>query len=610
MSKIRKLSDLIINQIAAGEVIENSSSVVKELVENSLDAGSSSVLVEISMGGRALIRVSDNGCGMNLEDALLAFERHATSKIEAVDDLDSLHTMGFRGEALASIASIAKVRLITNETSDLSQAIMLQINGGKLIEQSATTASQGSLLEIKDIFFNIPVRKKYQKSPNFDSKAILKTMYALALGNPGVEFELVSDGKQLLKTRCQLDQPLSVQTADRVSSVIGEDTFSQMIPLNFDYLKSSEGQVKITGYIGLPTLNRANRGMQHLFINGRAVFSSPISYFVKLGYGSMLPEQRFPSFVLYLELPKNELDVNVHPQKREVRLKHEPLIKHLVIKAVQSALNSYQQQNFCSQTEIEKPDYEPFKFDSSNFAAEEPAAYLPVQELDKIEPGTKAAFFQQASFALPEKASYQQIMADIDEGLPKVLLTLPNYLVLEAPHLKLPPPLKHSCQGICLLSQTNSFARLIYDDICLKKSFKLESQMLAYPITLNFLKTEVDALEAIIDKINSLGINLSQIGPETYQVEAFPSFIAEKDLKDFILNFIDAHSGNEKFDPKNFEPTAALASRIAKKFKLKLSFEEAASVVEKLFASSSPFLCPLGRPTISLISNLDLSKFF
>ena len=337
-SRIRVLNENTINKIAAGEVIENPASVVKELVENSLDAGASEICVEVVGGGRQLIRITDNGCGMNGDDALLCLERHATSKIRNVEDISEVSTMGFRGEAIPSIASISKFTLITcpapSEEGD-SNATMVIVDGGNLIKCCGAERSPGTTIEVKSLFFNIPVRKKFQKSPTYDSNEILKMLSILSLGNPTIKFILISNHKTVLSTTGGISDNFLTNLGERISLTLGLEFSSSLISF-----EEKAADFHVAGFLGKPNYHRHNRTGQYLFINQRPVFSPIISNLVREGYGPTLPTNRYPVFVLHLSLPGSFIDVNVHPQKREVRLRYEHAFRQTFIQSIEKGLRT------------------------------------------------------------------------------------------------------------------------------------------------------------------------------------------------------------------------------------------------------------------------------
>ncbi|HVX00011.1 MAG TPA: DNA mismatch repair endonuclease MutL, partial [Candidatus Babeliaceae bacterium] len=299
MQTIRVLTEETINQIAAGEVIENPASVVKELVENAIDAGAHQISIEVKGGGFQLIRVSDDGCGMNQEDALLCFERHATSKIGGIDDLSSLLSMGFRGEALASIASISRVHLITSLHD--GQGTEVEVGAGKVKSVGPASRKKGTTFEIRALFYNVPARKKFQKQAAGAFAEIHKLVITLALAHPEIGFELISNEQVILKVI-----PASLES--RISDLFQSSFLSTKLPIS-----GQERDYAVDGFLGIPADHRSNRTGQYLFVNRRPIFSPQVAWAIKEGYGERLSENRYPLFVVYLTVPPALLDVNVHP---------------------------------------------------------------------------------------------------------------------------------------------------------------------------------------------------------------------------------------------------------------------------------------------------------
>ncbi|PIS02325.1 MAG: hypothetical protein COT85_06040 [Chlamydiae bacterium CG10_big_fil_rev_8_21_14_0_10_42_34] len=306
--KIVKLPEAVINQIAAGEVVENPASIVKELIENSLDAGSSRISIEIVSGGQQLIRIEDDGCGMSAGDALLCLERHATSKIRSIDDLQTLSTMGFRGEALAAISSVSHFEIKTS--NGIGTRILAE--GGKVITVEPCARNRGTTIEVRSLFYNVPARKKFQKSPSSNAAQVSRVVETIALAHPEVIFSL--NGRSFSST----------DTKGRVEEILGPH----------EHEVSAKG---ITGFVAAPNKAMATRMAQYVFINRRPIFSPLISKAVKLGFGTRISEHMYPRFVLFLEISPDSVDVNVHPQKKEARFKDEGKIFNLVQRAVESA---------------------------------------------------------------------------------------------------------------------------------------------------------------------------------------------------------------------------------------------------------------------------------
>lgn len=326
---IRLLDEQTINQIAAGEVIENPASVIKELVENAIDAKASKIDIEIRGGGFAKIRVADDGVGMSKADALLCFERHATSKLRSLVDLESILTMGFRGEALSSIGAVARVELIT--ATEESNALCLTCEGGTLGKLQGATRAQGTTFTIRSLFFNVPARLKFQKSAAQSAVDIQKMVVKLALAHPSVEFHLSSDGKELIGTE-RVDADHLKQEAKRAGEVLGEGYQEGFV------VRYEERGVAVRGFVGQPLQSRVNRMGQYLFVNGRFVVAPLVSFAVCDAYGTRLPERKHPIFLLYIDLHPELVDVNVHPQKKEVRFREERQVLDVVRKAVSMAI--------------------------------------------------------------------------------------------------------------------------------------------------------------------------------------------------------------------------------------------------------------------------------
>lgn len=303
---IQILPGPIASKIAAGEVIERPASVVKELVENSIDAGAAQIAVDMSSGGAGLIRVSDNGCGMPAEDAELAFLRHATSKIKEIDDLWNLQTMGFRGEALPSIAAVSRVTMVTKSASD-KPATRVVIEGGEIKEVSQTGAPQGTLIEVRDLFYNTPARRKFMKSEMTEFGHITHLLTQLALANSSIDFRLRRQGKPIFEI------PVTHEAKERVRLLFGQEVAEALIPITGE--KFPWGEVK--GWVGGPALNRPNRTGEYYFVNRRPISNRSLSHAVIEGYHTLLPSKRFPVVFLFLEIDPKRVDVNVHPAKRD-----------------------------------------------------------------------------------------------------------------------------------------------------------------------------------------------------------------------------------------------------------------------------------------------------
>jgi DNA mismatch repair protein MutL len=581
-SKIRVLTDHTINQIAAGEVVENPSSVVKELVENSLDAGASEICVEIKGGGRQLIRVTDNGCGMSQDDALLCLERHATSKIREVDDLFSIGTMGFRGEAIPSIAAISKFTLMTRQTESEPNSLgtMVIVDGGRIFKCCPVASPPGTSIEIKSLFFNVPVRKKFQKSPIYDANEIYKILCLLALGNPTIKFQLISNEKNMLLA------PMG-ELGERISSVLGPEYFDAMLPL-----EGRKGECLLEGFIGLPTFTRQNRTGQYLFVNKRAVFSSFISYTIREGYGPAIGSHRHPVFVLNLTMPGNLVDVNVHPQKKEVRLRQEYLLKDTIIQAVEKAMRSGHEPSFLE-------------------AATPPLFELPVMPTVSF-PQPAVSFYQMESpyFFSPsptppspriieESKPLSLFERPMNAPTPRVITTIPSYIIVDPVSFD-----KFGKEGLCLVDQRAAHSRIVFEKLShenKERSIPMQSLLIPYTLHSTVLLAEQ------IDLLNSFGISIRECGPRIFIIDAIPQAFGNTDVKEFVEEIVQ---NMHEISDKTAHQIAAAASRAAISKNKRLSFEEAQVLLNQLMRCQLPYQCPFGKPIIKLISSDQLAKQF
>jgi DNA mismatch repair protein MutL len=585
-AKIRVLDENTINKIAAGEVIENPSSVVKELVENSIDAGATEISIEIKTGGRQLIRISDNGCGMNQDDAVLSLERHATSKLRNIDDIFAIETMGFRGEAVPSIASISKFTLITNDKTD-TPGTMVIVDGGKIYQVAPAARSRGTTMEVKNLFFNVPVRRKFQRSPTYDANEILKIVSIQAMGYPEIKFELISDGKTLLSAMRAPD----LQT--RVKDVLGGEFGRSTLAVHAEH-----DAYKVDGIIGYPTYTRQNRTGQYLFINKRAITSPIVAYAVRDAYGTALSTTRHPVWVLHLTIPTDLIDVNVHPQKREVRLRQQDEMRQFIIDAVNNALGGKSEQvetQTIPTPEISLPtppmqSYEriqvrpAFTFE----IAENPQDYTPQKPIPKPQPKE------------PEPTFLRQAPAPTI----RVLASIPSYLIIDS------DTLPQRGDGLCLMDQRAAHRRIIYESL---SRDHVESQQLLIPITWHLSTQEMGIVQEHLETFREIGIQLHESGPDSFMIDAIPSVLKSENIETVlqdVLHKLDAFQDKSVFKKELEKQIAEAAGRAAISTKAKLNIYEAQKLVDQLMKCKNSMQCPLGKPILKQISPEDLALQF
>lgn len=455
--KIVRLSEEVINQIAAGEVVENPASIVKELIENSLDAGARRIEIAIEGGGIFLIRIEDDGCGMNKEDALLSLERHATSKIRTAEDLDKLQTMGFRGEALAAISAVSLFELRTN---DGFGGTSIRVEGGRIFDVKPCARNLGTTIEIRSLFFNTPARKKFLKSAAANTVLVSRVVETLALAHPEIAFLFTSQGEVMLEREAE-------KSSQRVENILGK------MPVEIDL-------EKIQGWLSLPEEAKTHRKGQYLFINKRPIFSPLISRAVKMGYGTRLAENSHPGFVLFLNIAPEEIDVNVHPQKKEVRFSDEKeifrLVQHAVAKAFGEEMKSFSSSLFFSPAPL-VCSAEPSQPLSQNIQAE-PLSF---------------------NFAFPQRP-----LAIID-----------HFLLLQR-------------EGFFLIDLQAAHARVLFETLEKKKG---EAQMLLHPIELT------DETEETFEELTSLGVECRWIGKTVLAIDALPRWLDISSFDSFLSSW-------------------------------------------------------------------------
>lgn len=605
--KIRILDEHTINKIAAGEVIENPASVVKELVENAIDAGSTEICVEIKGGGRQLVRVTDNGCGMSSDDALLCLERHATSKIRTVEEIHELSTMGFRGEAVPSIAAISKFSILTRSPEkDSSEGTMVLVEGGKIIKCCPVACSSGTTMEVKSLFFNVPVRKKFQKSPAHDANEILKTLTLISLGHPHIKFRLINDQETILNAPLPKGSSFVEQLKERIGSVLGGDYIEGCIPI-----EGGNGEYHIHGWIGMPFHHRQNRTGQHLFINHRGIQSPLVGFAVKDGYGTTLPAQRHPIYVLHLTMAGGLVDVNVHPQKREVRLRQEHILRELIVESVRQGLqksgNPQRELLNPLQSPVESPPlilpqlraYAPSV--SPCFSPAPPIAYKEAIETSATYSPLPLPLPQEFAFDMPPKPM---------RNIPKVIASIPRYLILEGTPED--APIRKS--GLCLVDQRAAHARVIFEKLCRRRSLApLETEHLLIPHTIELPPTDAQTLKQHVNMLENLGIGLKEFGRHSFLLDALPSVMGNIDPTTFIQEVISTlnEAGTAKLLEEHVNRRIALAAvRASVVTDRRLTITEGQALIGQLFACDTPWYCPQGKPTLATIASEEICKFF
>ncbi len=598
MPHIRILSDRVANQIAAGEVIERPAAVIKELVENSLDAGATRVEVEFRHGGRSYLRVEDNGCGMTKDDALLSLERHATSKIIETSDLDRLDTFGFRGEALPSIASVARFELQTR-TPDAPTGTEVVVNGGKLVHVREAGLAPGTRIVVTHLFNAVPARRKFLKSDATESAHIIQTVRLYALACPQAAFTLIEDGRVLFQS------PVCSTLEERVAEIFGRQLAADLLAVEM-----GEDGLKLSGLIGKPGVSRASRHEMITFVNRRPVDSRTLNYALIESYTTSLPKGRYPVAVLFLELDPASVDVNVHPAKREVRFRSEGQIRGFVIRAVLQKLResggpapSYAEAPEGRPTENSPaapitPIAPPPSVMSQPFRPFTPLPVAPARSSFHWEPRTSAS----APAIESQKSGTENTNAPTLLGWRFLGTAHGDYALFESP------------AGVVVLDRRAAHERVWFERLQAQfQKNEVASQRLLFAVPV-----ELDAIASalLLDRLKWLarhGLDVGEFGRNFFRIEAVPTWL-EPEAAELFLRDVLALAREGRLDDKNprlaEEELARLAAQKAIRLPETTNETDALALVGQLFACSHPHTSPAGRPTHFELSRGDLARRF
>lgn len=577
-SPVALLSEKTINQIAAGEVVEKPDSVIRELIENSIDAGATKITIEIKAGGLQLIRIIDDGSGMNRADAQLCLLRHTTSKIREIDDLSSLSTLGFRGEALASIASISKLTLITSTGEE---------EGVKIDEEGKTfpvARNRGTTIEVRSLFYNVPARKKFQKSPAICKADIHKLVQVLSLAHTAICFELIADEKSLFNSAVAADSAFFPLLDQKITTIYGEQLLENCLKID-----KEERGYHLKGYIGNVSETRPNRSSQFLFVNERNVYSSPLSFAVKNGFGMRIAQSRFPLFFLHLTLPSHLVDVNVHPQKKEVKFQEEAWLKAWIEKLVSARLSN-QSSSFAMDFD---PKEERIVTGISSFFNATPFTPRPV---------ASAAFVQKE----PVKQQMVQASLPLSEKEITPIGIYGHFLLLRSSDL--PEALEED--ALVFLDLRLAEAELLYQQL-LKKEAETFSDALLIPITLSMPKDEFSLLLENCELLQEIGFDLRPFGQQQLIIEAIPASFLQSEVEPFFSELAQQLSREELPSLKEKkEKIAALCATKALQRKRTLSLAEGRLLAKKLFAKTRSIYCFNGKKIFLELSCESIQKLF
>ncbi len=575
---IRILPPDIAAQIAAGEVVERPASVVKELVENALDAGARTITVDIEGGGRRRIRVADDGAGIPAAEVALAFARHATSKLTTAADLERITTLGFRGEALASIAAVSQVQMVTRAAGEpLGSRIRLE--GGAILAHEPVGAPQGTVITVENLFFNVPARLKFLKSEAAERARIeaLVTRYALAY--PDRRFRLTHDGRLAFQSSGDGDRYAAL------AAVLGLDTARHMLELP----ATRAGVIQVSGYVSLPTLSRANRSQITLFVNGRWVQDSALSYAIVEAYHGLLMTGRYPAAVVFVTLPPDEVDVNVHPAKTEVRFRRPDAVFGAVQKAIRQLLLAH-----VPAPEARLPAAQP---------PPPPAAASPIPlDLSHPVPGMAAEYAPVLPQETEEREDQEGRTAGGELPLLRVLGQVgATYIIAEGP------------DGMYLIDQHAAHERILYERFMAEAArHAVASQNLLEPVLVDLPPEAAATLAEDMDRLAELGFVVEPFGRTTFLVRAVPAIIARLDPAQALYSAVMEIDQGEP--PLSGTREAQIIARVCKSAAVKagqvLSQAEMQEMVRQLEACAAPRTCPHGRPTLIHLTTAQLARQF
>ena len=616
-NKIMVLDTATANKIAAGEVVERPASIVKELIENSIDAQCNRIEIEIKNGGTTYIRVSDNGSGMSADDAKLAILRHATSKIRKVEDLYSISSMGFRGEALPSIAAVSRLSLVTRQ-EDTQLAVCIQTEGGELHKISEQGAEVGTTITVSDLFYNTPARKKFLKSINTESGQISLIIGKLALAYNNVAFNLINNGRFTLSTSG------SGNLLDAVAALYGIDTADEMLVVNYE-----QDGIKINGFVGKPAVLKSSRQWQTLIVNGRIINNRAISRAIDDAYHSLLPKTGYPLAVLDIKILPEKIDINVHPQKSEIKFDNEQIVFRAVYRAITLALSGANRASDFAAPAKNAVNFEGINTDnlpSKSVVSERITQYSPAMSQARQE---VADSWRKQEPLIPfnvvrELLEQQEPLKPNEQGELHLndAVAVEEIVQAEKPvkdNLELYPLGQiNECyiiaQGgtdLFIIDQHAAHERILYDRFC-KRAGEIPIQQLLIPLLLD---VDEDDMQFIVDNISlwhELGFTLEQAGPGLIRVMEIPVDMLQSETGDYIREIVSSlrNIRQPSHDGLRHEMFQLAACRAAIKAGTELNMRQMQSLLAELTATERPSACPHGRPAIVCFASTDLAKMF
>ena len=600
MSRIRLLPETVASQVAAGEVVERPASVVKELVENSIDAGARKIDILIRRGGISLVRVIDDGCGMDRDDALLSLERHATSKIRSVSDLEAIATLGFRGEALPSIASVSRFRLTTRE-QDAVAGTEIIVNGGKIDIVRDGGEAPGTQVEVRSLFYNIPARRKFLRAENTESRNIEHQLHLQAIGHAKVAFTFARDDRVVFQL------PATATLIDRIRDLYGNELLEKLLPLN----GVGSSQIRISGLVGQAGLSRQTRAQQLVFVSGRAIESPLITTAVREGYHTALMKGQYPVTFLFLELDPGAVDVNVHPAKREVRFRDPNGVREAVVRCIQATLAH-------GRADWQKK----FRAPPAQVSAQptvdlilRPQVSVPEvshRELPQFPTAEIVGLAHRLPVPPADSARSEPDWPSLAQQKRVERAATPQFQIIGV--LNKLYVLMENADGLVLVDQHAAHERILFEELRRRMEEQgVPSQKLLITQTFELLPRDADWIEQNMSILQKMGIGIESFGPNTFKIDSLPGFLNVTDGAQFMRKVIDdLKSASDRSSPLRLgeDMIAKSVCRHAVKANDPLRYLEVEKLIQDLLECDLPYCCPHGRPTMIQISNAELEKKF
>ncbi len=604
---IKAMPKELASKIAAGEVVERPLSIVKELIENSVDAGSDSITVEIKKGGKEYIRVSDNGAGIPKDELRLAFKRYATSKIYTEDDLENICSLGFRGEALSSVAAVSRTEFIS-KTKDAAAGARIAFEGGEETALSDSACEEGTTVIVKDLFYNLPARKKFLKADNTESSLIADYVSKMAMAYPGIKFRFINNGNILFSTRG------TGSLYDVIINLYSPQTARTLVNVNY-----GEGEMSLYGYVSMPDASKTNRRSQVFFVNGRWVKSKVLDSALEAAYSDKMFEGHYPVSYLFLSLDPSELDVNVHPRKMEIKFYNEPAVKDFVASAIRRAL--YNKDAAPDIARIGEGKLNELREEICQFYSEKKpeidAELLNFKPKDKVDDNIFLSINNEDSLFKSIREEQQKLeipTLTVDDSLRKTLGKEKKFCFSELKpigQIFTTYIMATDSQNLYIIDQHAAHERIMYEHLLYKfNSEDKLSQVLLAPVLIKTTPAQTAASESWLKLLDDIGFVIENFGPNQFVIKQIPAALKLEEAESFVNSVLESDIDNPDRLQEKKDAIIMASCKAAVKSGDKLSTEEIIRLFEDLDKCENPFSCPHGRPTFLRFSEGQIEHFF